>query len=251
VTRRWLALSACLVLLMSCSSPNAPTAGDRSRLGGENDDASEKGGKPKKALKKAKRIAERAARSGSGNSTEGVGSRAAGKPPSGSVESSEIVPAYARRSATVTDPPDDSTREGITPSYAEIIEASIEGLGEDFRMTLTLDGQVPQQMPNDKTHMIIAFGITGPNEDEGASFGAQCTDDGWQAYAGGRDDSGAFPGTFFVRGSQIEMTVPWDYIEGPRAFEWYAASNWFFEVPNKPHYRVDLAPSKDLAKFPQ
>lgn len=251
MTRRSLALGACLVLLVSCSSPDAPTAGDRSRLGGQDDDATEKDGKSKKVLKKAKKIAKEAARKGPGNPTDEARSKAAGEAPSGSVASSEIVPAYARRSAVVTDPPDDSQKDGITPSYAEIIEASIDGLGKDFRMTLTLDGEVPQQMPNDRTHMIVAFGITGPNEDEGASFGAQCTDDGWQAYAGGRDDSGAFPGTFFVRGNKIEMTVPWDYIDGPRAFEWYAASNWFFEVPNKPHYRVDLAPSKDLAKFPQ
>ena len=240
-----------VLVLAACSSTPAADPGDRSRLGGENGANLEgKGKRSKKILEKAERIAERA-QGGKTDGSGGTGSKAAGKPPS-AVTTSEINPAFARRTAVIDDPRDDSTKEGITPAYAEIIKASIVGLGEDFRMTLTLAGDPPDRMPNDKTHMIIAFGITGSEENEGYSFGAQCTEAVWNAYAGGRDDGkGEFPGTFFVQGNTIEMTVPWDYIEGPRAFEWYSASNWFSQLANQTHYRVDLAPSDGLTKFPQ
>ena len=254
MTRRAVsAMSAAILLLSACSSTPAPSAGDRSRLGEQNDaNTKGKGRKSKEVLKEAKKVAERAEASGDGEGdTVSSGSRAAGQPPDAATKS-EINPAYARRTASVDDPNADAKKDGITPAYAEIVKAQIVGLGEDFRMTLTLDGDLPDRMPNDKTHMIVAFGITGTQENEGYSFGAQATEEGWNAYAGGRDDgNGEFPGTFFVKGNSIEMTVPWDYIEGPRAFEWYSASNWFSQLANQTHYRVDLAPSEGLAKFPQ
>lgn len=246
------ALSASILLLSACSSTPAPGAGDRSRLGEQNEaNTKGKGKKSKEILKEAKKVAEKAETSKDGEGGTVTGSRAAGQPPDAAT-TSEVNPAYARRTASVDDPSDDAKKEGITPAYAEIVKAQIVGLGVDFRMTLTLDADPPDRMPNDKTHMIVAFGITGTEENEGYSFGAQATEEGWNAYAGGRDDgNGEFPGTFFVRGNTIEMTVPWDYIEGPRAFEWYAASNWFSQIANQTHYRVDLAPSAGLAKFPQ
>jgi hypothetical protein len=244
-----------VVALAACSSDAPDQSGDRTRLGGQQGSgAQSKGGgkEPKGVLKKAAKVGEKAGASGSDSGgTATSGSKAAGQPPS-EATSSEINPAFARRVASQDDPRDDAQKEGITPSYAEIIKASIVGLGEDFKMTLTLDGQLPDRMPNDKTHMIVAFGITGTEENEGYSFGAQCTENGWNAYAGGRDDSnGEFPGTFFARGNTVEMTVPWAYINGPRAFEWYAASNWFAQIANQTHYRVDLSPNGGLAKFPQ
>ena len=243
-----------VVALAACSSAAPDQTGDRTRLGGQKGSGAQaKGGKGSKGvLNKAAQIGEKAqASGGTGGAAVTSGSKAAGQPPS-EATSSEINPAFARRVASMDDPKDDAQKEGITPSYAEIIKASIVGLGDDFRMTLTLDGQVPDRMPNDKTHMIVAFGITGTEENEGYSFGAQCTEQGWNAYAGGKDDdNGEFPGTFFARGNTIEMTVPWAYINGPRAFEWYAASNWFSQLANQTHYRVDLSPNGGLAKFPQ
>jgi hypothetical protein len=251
-TKRVALGSVALLVLASCSGSPAAQGGDRTRLGDANKaNNSGKGKKQqKKVLEKAAEIGKKAgSTSGSGDTVSG--SKAAGKPPT-TATTSQVNPAYARRTSVVDDPNSDGTKEGITPSYAEITKASIIGLGEDFRMTLTLDGAVPDQMPNDKTHMIIAFGMTGSGNSDGYSFGAQCTQEGWNAYAGGRDDgNGEFPGTFFVKGNTIEMTVPWDYVEGPRAFEWYAASNWFSQLANQTHYRVDLAPSEGLAKFPQ
>ena len=241
------------VMLVGCSGdPGSEAAGNRSRLGGE-DGASGggDGGKRKEVLEKAAKLAEKAEERGEGGGpAQGSSGRVGGRPPGGST-SSEIVPEYARRSATVDDANNDGKKEGITPAYTEITKATITGLGENFRLRITFDGEVPHQMPNDKTHMVIAFGITGPNDDEGYSFGAQATDEGWTAYAGGKDDTAEFPGEFFINGKDIDMIVPWSYIRGPRAFNWYSTSSWFSQLANTNHYKVDLAPNEDLARFPQ
>lgn len=244
-------LATGLLLLTACNAAPTDTAeGERSRLGGSANDA--KKNRSKKVLKEAAKVGEKAAKKARRSGSQSVTApKAAGKAPRGTTTTSQIRPEYARRSSSVTDPRDDAKKEGVTPDYAEIVGASIEGLGDDVRLTLNLAGQVPDRTPNDKTHMIVAFGITGTEENEGYSFGAQARPEGWQAYAGGRDDSGEFPGTFKINGSQIVMTIPWDYIRGPRAFEWYAASNWFSQLANTTHYKVDLAPSEGLAKFPQ
>ncbi|MGH2756618.1 MAG: hypothetical protein ACRDI3_02385 [Actinomycetota bacterium] len=246
--RRIALLLAALVVAAACGG-SADDVGSRSRLGGKDGAQAAKGkGKPKDALARAKKVAKEAGVGGS--AVAGVHKTTEEDPSVTAGVSDEIDPSLAHASASLDDPPNDATKEGITPGYAEVVHASIVGLGKDFRMTLRLNGQVPETMPNDKTHWIIAFGITGREEDEGYSFGAQCTPKGWEAYAGGKDDSSRFPGTFIIRGDEIIMTVPWTYIEGPREFNWYAASNWFAQLANTTHYSVDLVPNKDLAKFP-
>lgn len=251
MTRRPLAVLVAMVLMVpACSGSAPPPGGDRTRLGGGSEEpTSEK----KKARKKAAQIGEKAEGPGKGGGTgEGASAKVAGEPPDSGTASSEINPAFARRSSIVDDSDSDAKKEGVTPSYAEATRASIIGLGENFKLTLTVAGDLPSAMPNDQTHMIIAFGITGSSQDEGYSFGAQCTPEGWQPYAGGKDDSAEeFPGTLEVSGNKIEMVVPWDYIRGPRALEWYAASNWFSQIAGTTHYRVDLVPNEGLAKFPK
>ena len=248
--KRVVGLAAVVTLLAACSSPAATDIGERSRLGSaEGSEAKESGKRPKAALKKAAKIAKKA---GVPGATGSGASKATGSAPGGGGGATESVidPSLARRSATVEDPASDATKQGITPDFAEIIRATIQGIGEDFRMIMRVNGTVPTSVPDDKTHWIMAFGITGAEENEGYSFGAQLTQEGWQAYAGGAEGQEGFPGTFETEGNEIIMTVPWSYIRGPREFEWYAASNWFRSIANQTHYSVDLVPNKDLAKFP-
>jgi hypothetical protein len=247
--RRWIPLLVTIVLTAGCAGGGADDVGSRSRLGGEDGTKVAKGqGKPKKALKKARKLAKKAGVGGS--AVAGAPTRGGAGPGGTAGISDEIDPSLARASASLDDAPNDATKQGVTPGYAEIIEASITGLGEDFRMTLRINGDPPERMPDDKTHWIIAFGITGRNEGEGYSFGAQCTTEGWEAYAGGKEGNNRFPGTFIVEDDRLVMTVPWKFIEGPREFRWYAASNWFSQIASTTHYSVDLAPNEDLAKFP-
>ena len=248
---RMAAVLTVLALFGAACSSGAPQAGDRTRLGGDNDTENNQKKKKRDVLKKAAKIGEKAERAGKGGGTgKGTSARAAGRPPKSSTNS-EIDPSLARRTAIVNDAANDARKDGVTPSYAELIEASVIGLGEDFKLTMTFDGDLPSAMPNDQTHMIVAIGITGAEEEEGYSFGAQATPDGWRPYAGGKDDGTTeFPGSFDVGGNRIEMIIPWDYIRGPRRFEWYAASNWFSQIAGTTHYKVDLVPNEGLAKFP-
>ncbi|MDQ4065715.1 MAG: hypothetical protein M3161_06680 [Actinomycetota bacterium] len=237
------------VVLTSCGSDSSDVPSG-SRLGDAKTEATERKNKPKGVIKKAERIARRAGAAGAA----GPGtSRAAGAAPDADTAgggASVIDPSLARASARLTDPATDAEKEGVTPAYAEIIEASVTGLGENFRIVIRFNGEVPSAVPNDKTHWIVSYGMTGANEGEGYSFGAQCTTEGWQAYAGGKEGQDRFPGTFHAEGREIVMTIPWEYVMGPREFEWYAASNYFQQIANTTHYSVDLAPNKDLAKFP-
>lgn len=251
MTRRALLSSlAVMALTVAACGGDGGDVPAGSRLGDARGDATETGKKPKGVTKKAEKIAKKAGAPGAARPGT---SKAAGAAPTGEDDrniDSAIDPSLARASARLEDSASDAQKQGLTPGYPEIVEASITGLGENFRMVLRVNGEVPSKMPNDKTHWIVAFGMTGANEDEGYSFGAQCTPQGWQAYAGGKEGSEGFPGTFVAEGREIIMTVPWEYVRGPREFEWYAASNWFQQIADTTHYSVDLAPNKDLAKFP-
>ena len=203
MNRRCLAAVMVLALFGAACSSGAPEGGERTRLGGDSKQARTGSGKKKAILEKAAKVGEKAEAAGKGGGTgEGTSAKAAGQPPEGSTTASEINPAFARRTSIVEDGNNDAKKDGVTPSYAEVTQASIIGLGEDFKLTAKFAGDLPSAMPNDQTHMIVAFGITGDDEGEGYSFGAQCTPDGWTPYAGGKDESSSeFPGMFKVSGN--------------------------------------------------
>ena len=242
-----------MLLLVACGGSGADVPSG-SRLGEQQDDATEAKKKPKAVLKKAERIAEKAGAPGAAGpgTSKAAGAAPGGDGGDGGSAASVIDPSLARASAQVPDPANDAEKQGLTPAYAELIEASVIGLGENFRIVLRMNGDVPSSTPNDKTHWIVAYGMTGPEGDEGYSFGAQLTPEGWRAYGGGKEGSegSGFPGTFAAEGREIVMTIPWEYVRGPRRFEWYAASNYFQQLADTTHYSVDLVPNKDLAKFP-
>ena len=156
---------------------------------------------------------------------------------------------YPTASTELTEQGADAKSQGITPGYAELTGAKIEGLGKEFRVTLTFDGEVPQRMPNDKTIMVVGFQMIR-DEEEGYAFAGQATQEGWKPYAGGKDKQSKFPGSFDVVGNQIVMVVPWSYPRGAYPFKWMATSNWFQSLASTTHYKFDLIPNKDQANFP-
>jgi hypothetical protein len=156
---------------------------------------------------------------------------------------------YPTASAELTEPNPDAQSQGITPGYAEMTGARIEGLGKKFRVTLSFGGQIPEQMPNDKTIMVIGFQLIR-GDDEGYAFAGQATHEGWKPYAGGKDKRTKFPGTFEVQANEIVMTIPWKYPSGAFPFKWMATSNWFQSLANTTHYKFDLIPNKDQANYP-
>ena len=114
---------------------------------------------------------------------------------------------------------------------------------------MLFNGEVPQQMPNDKTIMVIGFQLLRGKEGSFA-FAGQATDKGWQPYAGGKAKQTKFPGEFEVSGDTITMEIPWSYVGGAYPFKWLATSNWFRSLANTTHYLFDLAPNKGQANYP-
>lgn len=157
---------------------------------------------------------------------------------------------YATMSASVVERRPDGQRSGSPPDYAEARAVDIEGRGDEFRVTLSFSGQVPQRMPTSETYMVISFGMSGRDEDErDYGFGARATEEGWLAYAGSKGAAAQFPGTFFVRGDTIEMNIPWSAAGGPRPFEWYASSSWFAHDAGATSYLFDPIPN-GKARYP-
>ncbi|HEX2295025.1 MAG TPA: hypothetical protein VHN37_06915 [Actinomycetota bacterium] len=153
-------------------------------------------------------------------------------------------------SVTVTEPDPDADTEGVAPEFADILSTRVEGAGPDLRVVLTFRGELPQQMPDDKTYMVAGFGMTGPKgQSQGYAFGASADTTGWKAY-GGAKDKRSFPGDFTVAGDTITFTIPWRAVQGPRQFEWYAQASWFKSLAGTTHYSLDALPNDGPAKYP-
>ncbi|MDQ3951762.1 MAG: hypothetical protein M3279_02185, partial [Actinomycetota bacterium] len=156
------------------------------------------------------------------------------------------------RNATVviTEPDPDAEKSGVTPDYADILSAKVEGLGRHVRFTITFRGTLPQKMPDDETFMVAGIGLTAPKgKKQGYAFGASADETGWKAYGGGKE-GGEYPGELTVSGDTVVFTVPWSAIAGPRAFEWYAQGSWFKSLAGTTHYSLDALPNEGPAKFP-
>lgn len=181
---------------------------------------------------------------GAGAVAAPMGPSGAQKPPPGLEPQGSGGSEYARRSAGVSEPQPDAQKEGRPPDYAEARAVDIQGMGRNFRITITFFDDVPQQMPTDETYMVIGVGMSGKSKkDDDYGFGARATSEGWLAYAGSRGSASQFPGTFFVRENRIEMNIPWSAVGGPRPFQWYASSSWFQQIGGSASYAFDPIPN--------
>lgn len=247
-----LVLSAGLIAA-GCSAPEvpddgfvqAPEAESGKKKGSSENGARGAGGEAGKGKKNGKGRPDGTTEGVAENDTGGDAAAAGGLEPLG-----EGGPEYARLSARVEEPEPDSEKSGVTPAYSEANAVDVEGLGEDFRVTMSFNGNVPQKMPNDKTVMVIGFSLPGEKKNEkGYAFGGQASERGWQAFAGAKSETRRFPGTFIVRDNQIVMTIPWSFVGGPRPFEWYCNASWFQNVAGVTSYSFDVIPN-DKGRYP-
>lgn len=252
------ALALTVVVMAACSSNELAEQGDRSRAGDKNKQpqavAGSGGGKSNS--KQGSRDA-----AGSKNDIEdaqdAIGEQ--GSPGSGGeapadfggddAPTSGIDPSLARASGSADDPATDAKTQGLAPRYTEVTGASVQGLGKNVVFTVTFAGPVPQRLEKEE-YMVVAFGITGRSDDEGYSIGAVGTDKGWDPYGGSRGDNAKLPGRFEISGSEITFEVPWSFVKGPRAFEWYASNGWYGQVANQMRWSFDGAPNDRAAEFP-
>lgn len=238
-------LCAVALLATACSSPRVANPPSAAESASENPSEGKSGKKGKKA-KKGKNAAEKAIGESAPNDPGAAAAPKDATVAGGLKSLGPGGPEFARRSAHVEEPNPDAEKGGsLTESYAEAIALDVQGLGENLRVTFTMNGEVPQRMVTPNTIMVVAFGLSGESENGGYAFGAQGKDDGWTAYAGAKNKTQRFPGTFFVRGNEIEFTVPWSFVKGPRPFEWYASASWFRGTgeENTTSYSFDVIPN--------
>jgi len=256
--RRIAAASMAVLLMVACTNDELAQQGERSRAGKDKNVAAGKGGggrgnggKGAKARGGGKGDDDRDTEEQIDTAAPGSDEAAAQTPQDfgGDAPSSGIDPSLARAGASEQDSPSDARKQGLTPGYTEATGASIQGLGKNVRFTMTFGGQVPTAVQKDE-YMVLAFGVTGREEGEGFAVGATCSDKGWTPYAGDKGDTRKFPGRFEVDGNQVVIEIPWSYVRGPRAFEWYASTGWYRKIANQTHWSFDAVPNEKAARFP-
>jgi hypothetical protein len=253
--RRTIALAVIAIVMAACSSNELAEQGDRSRAGDKKKPQAVAGSEGKGNSKQGSRDA-----AGSKNDIEDAqdaigeqGAGSGGEAPAdfggADAPSSGINPSLARASGSVADPATDAKSQGLAPRYTEITGASVQGLGKNVRFTVTFGATVPESFSNEE-YMVVALGITGRSDDDGFSVGAVANDKGWKPYGGTRGENGKLPGRFDISGNKVTFEVPWSFVKGPRAFEWYASSGWYGQVANQMRWSFDGAPNDRAAEFP-
>lgn len=243
---RTIAVATALAIAVAGCSPSTEQ-GERSRLGTKNDKKTAQQDK-KKDKKSAAEVAEGNVDEAVTDGAPGVSEAAAPSLGDSDTPRSGIDPSLADASSRVEEPGSDAKKSGLPPSYAELLSAEIQGIGDDFRLTLTFDGDIPERLPED-TFMVMGLGVTGREEDEGFAFGVNGDSKSWRPYSG-KGKGSEFPGTFEISGNQVIMVLPWSTVEGPRRFEWYANASWFAQVAGQSRYSFDPLPNKKAATFP-
>ena len=246
---RSIAMATALAIAVAGCSPSTEQ-GERSRLGTKGDKKAAQQDKKKKDKKSAAAVAEgNVDEAVTDGSAPGVSEAAAPSLGDSDTPRSGIDPSLADASSRVEEPGSDAKKSGLPPSYAELLSAEIKGIGDDFRLTLTFDGDIPERLPED-TFMVMGLGVTGREEDEGFAFGVNGDSKSWRPYSGAKGRGSEFPGTFEISGNQVIMVLPWSTVEGPRRFEWYANASWFAQVAGQSRYSFDPLPNKKAATFP-
>lgn len=260
--RRVLALVVTVVLIAACASNDLADQGNRSRTGKDKNTAGRDGkGKDNDRNKNSggtKRTGAGTADGGedvpdeidpAGSANAGDGGSAPQDFGGADAPTSGVDPSLARATGGAEDPATDAKTQGVTPGYAEVIGAEIQGLGKNVRFTMTFNGSVPERVEKDQ-YFVLAFGVTGRKDGEGFAVGAACDEDGWNPYAGAKGPNQKFPGRFEISGNVVIMEVPWSLVKGPRAFEWYASGGWYGKVANQTQWSFDGVPNKAAGRFP-
>ncbi|MEA2460399.1 MAG: hypothetical protein QOH90_576, partial [Actinomycetota bacterium] len=140
----------------------------------------------------------------------------------------------------------DAEKHGDTPSYIEIVRASVRGIGEKVQLTLTLAGAVPTEMPDENTFYSVGFHF-GRGGGDGPYVYADADGGGW---APGVNDSDSYPGEFSVSGTKITFNLPWSALGGAQRFKWYANNSWTHSGLVDTSYSFDEAPNFERASYP-
>ena len=231
-----------------------PTADKNNKVAKKDDRKKRPDGKNDRDKRDGKKGAKGGGKKGNGKTTLSPGTPPPGaEPQTGTYDlkpQGEGGPRFATLSAGYSESAPDAKQEGaLIPRYAEANQVSVEGLGENLRITFTFDGELPQKMPTKQTYMFISFALSAEKKNEkGYGITAQGSESGWQAALGSKEEAKRFPGTFLIRGNSAEFTLPWNAVGGPRPFEFYASGSWF-QYTGTTSYSIDPIPN-DKGSYP-
>ena len=256
--RRKIALGLIVVLMAACSSNELAEQGNLSRAGKDRGSKAADSSGNKRGDGKGSGPASEAGGDleeaqdeldAQGGAAPGSGGEAPEDFGGADAPNSGIDPSLARASASAADPAIDAKTQGLPPRYAEITGASVQGLGENVVFTVTFAGPVPSQLQEGQ-YMVVAVGVSGRKDQDGFSVGAVGNDKGWDPYGGTRGQNGKLPGRFEISENQMTFEVPWSFVKGPRAFEWYGSGGWYGQVAKQTHWSFDGVPNDRAAEFP-
>lgn len=113
--------------------------------------------------------------------------------------------------ATLSDPPNDIGLDG--PPDADLRLITLADNGTSLRVTVTLNGTLPQKTAADETFGIgVDLYRRGTARESDYQLFADGEPDGWYAYLDTPRGFVKYPGTFGLGGSEIVFTVPWSSV---------------------------------------
>ncbi len=173
-------------------------------------------------------------------------------PPTASETSTPATPRPAEPAATgpgsePTAPPAEASSEGPPrvladasdragdagvegPRWADLTRLAVLTAGDDLIVVVELADTAPEQLDEGE---VVGIGVDlfrpGTGE-SGYQLFVDGGSDGWHAYLQTPEGFVAYPGTFAVGGSRLELQVPWRAVGDPREAEVRAFLDWSGEA---------------------
>ncbi|MGH2753698.1 MAG: hypothetical protein ACRDLB_04630 [Actinomycetota bacterium] len=145
------------------------------------------------------------------------------------------------------DPPDDAQVTGTVPDFVDILEGSVVGSADGLTLTLVMSGDVPETMPDDTTHTIVAWNLAAARKAPTVGITAQVGEEGWTVSAAVDNEPADWPGELSIEGNAIELSLPWGFVSKPHAFDWSAATTYYATSSGETSGAADNIPE---ARFP-
>jgi hypothetical protein len=149
-----------------------------------------------------------------------------------------------RSQGQLDDPATRRTVTGSAPAYVEIESASLRDLGRKLEMNLSLDGPIPNRLPDDRSTLRVTFSLIAKPAQR-YSLVAQAAETGWHAFMSGSKDS-TFPGELRINSERLRMLVEWDRLGGRQPLKWNASLGW----ARGSNSAFDIVPESGYASFP-
>lgn len=174
---------------------------------------------------------------------------AVASPDTGGESSQQSGDELERASVVIREPNPDRTGAAASPSYAELVEASLVGLGTHLRLKLVFAAPLPERISDPGKILIAGFGLE--RKEQNLSLFARGDRRGWRAFISGGKGDQRFRGKWSVSGSSIEFLLPWQRLGGAQPLEWAAVCTLIEAATGAPVQRsTDSIPNERSGRYP-